>query len=314
MAFQPGHAGVDLFFTLSGFIILFVHRPDIGNRFRLAHYAQRRFNRVFPLYWLALALTALMSAAGRHGTVSIGDLAWSATLLPSLSEPVLGVAWTLQFEIVFYLVFAALVANRRAGAGLFAIWLLLIVATAAGAPTRFIPGQLCGFYGGEFFVGMMAAHALRSWRIPAPGVVLAAGAGAFSVALTLESMGVLNGFGLCARFAYAIPAGVLIVGVAEKERSGRLQVSPWLRTLGAASYSIYLFQFIFIGAFWQALGASGLDHHAPKPMLFLGMAAFTIAGGVLVAQFVERPLLTFANGIWQTSRPAAVRVDAAAER
>ena len=294
-AFQAGHSGVDLFFTLSGFIILFVHRQDIGRPFRLTHYARRRFNRVFPLYWLALGLTAAMSAAGRHGAPALGHLAWSATLLPSFSEPVLGVAWTLQFEIVFYLIFAALIANRQAGAGLLASWLVLIVATAAGFGAGFIPGQVSGFYGGEFFAGMLVAQALHCWRIPKPRLLLAAGAGAFAAALVLESAGILNGFGLSARFAYAIPAGLLIMAVAELERSGSLQVWQWLRTLGGASYSIYLFQFVFIGALWQALVAARLDRHTPTQLLVLAMAAFAIGGGVLVARFVERPLLRFAQ-------------------
>ena len=51
--FQFGHAGVDLFFVLSGFIILFVHFRDIGQPGRLSYYANRRFTRVMPTYWVA---------------------------------------------------------------------------------------------------------------------------------------------------------------------------------------------------------------------------------------------------------------------
>jgi peptidoglycan/LPS O-acetylase OafA/YrhL len=55
---QCGHAGVDLFFVLSGFIILFVHEKGLGRPGRWTHYAGRRFNRVFPTYWIALGLTS----------------------------------------------------------------------------------------------------------------------------------------------------------------------------------------------------------------------------------------------------------------
>jgi exopolysaccharide production protein ExoZ len=65
-AFQAGHAGVDLFFVISGFIILFVHHRDIGQPSRLCHYLGRRFNRVMPLYWVALGLTVGLSAVGGH--------------------------------------------------------------------------------------------------------------------------------------------------------------------------------------------------------------------------------------------------------
>ena len=144
-AFQAGHAGVDLFFVLSGFIILFVHRRDIGQPGRLQHYLGRRFNRVMPLYWLVLALTIGMSVAGRHDAPSLPWLLWSAALLPSLSEPLLGIAWTLQFEVVFYAAFAVLIVSRGAGLALLAVWFAWIVAAALGLDSTGVPGSLCGF-------------------------------------------------------------------------------------------------------------------------------------------------------------------------
>ena len=48
--FKFGHAGVDFFFVLSGFIIFHVHRTDLGNPARLGKYLARRFVRIFPTY------------------------------------------------------------------------------------------------------------------------------------------------------------------------------------------------------------------------------------------------------------------------
>ena len=98
------------------------------------------------------------------------------------------------------------------------------------------------------------------------------------------------------------------------ERSGSLQVWRWLRTIGGASYSIYLFQFVFIGALWQALCASGLDRRAPTPLLFFGLATCAIAGGVLVSRVVERPLLRFVQGAWKEVRLPFPRFGAASEK
>ena len=47
--FELGHLGVDLFFVLSGFIIVHVHGDDIGRPERARDYAWRRFARVWPL-------------------------------------------------------------------------------------------------------------------------------------------------------------------------------------------------------------------------------------------------------------------------
>ena len=65
-AFQFGHAGVDLFFVISGFVILFVHWEDIGRPQRISRYAGRRLTRILPIYWVALALTIASRAASLH--------------------------------------------------------------------------------------------------------------------------------------------------------------------------------------------------------------------------------------------------------
>lgn len=295
-AFQAGHAGVDLFFTISGFIILFVHRPDIGQPGRLAHYLGRRFTRVVPLYWIALALTLGMGLAGGHALPASARLLWSAALLPSLQEPLLGIAWTLQFEVVFYAAFAVLILHRRAGLASMAAWLACIVLALSGIGVAGVPPQLHDVYGLEFFMGMAAAQWLHRGAVPSPRLVAGAGAALFAAMLALESAGLLDGYGVAARFAYGVPAALLIVGVGAAERAGRLAVPGWLRTLGGASYSIYLFQFVFIGLAWQACLAAGLDRRVPDLVLFAALAGVALAGGTVMARLVERPLLRLMRG------------------
>ena len=62
--FQFGHAGVDLFFVISGFIILFVHYDDIGRPERVGRYLGRRLSRIMPAYWVALTFTIVLSLGG----------------------------------------------------------------------------------------------------------------------------------------------------------------------------------------------------------------------------------------------------------
>ena len=59
-----GHAGVDFFFVLSGFIILFAHWEDVGVRAALPRYAERRCTRIFPLYWPVLAAYFALAVLG----------------------------------------------------------------------------------------------------------------------------------------------------------------------------------------------------------------------------------------------------------
>ncbi len=295
--FQVGHAGVDLFFVISGFIILFVYRGDIDRPRRLPHYLARRFTRVVPLYWVGLAMSVVLATAGGH-PVALPRLALSATLLPTVAEPVMGIAWTLQYEAVFYAVFAVLILHRPVGLALLAAWLAWIAAAACGLEADGVPSALFGSYGLEFFMGMGmgVAQALhRGWAPPARltakvGLLLPGGAG------VLEGVGMLDGYGALARLAYGLPVALLVLGVAAADRAGDLTVPGWLRRIGGASYSIYLFQFVFIGVAWQAWRAAGLDRHAPAFACFLALSTAGVAGGLATARLVEQPLLRLIRG------------------
>ena len=297
-AFQFGHAGVDLFFVISGFIIFFVHKADIGAPGRLGHYLSRRFSRVMPLYWVALCVTLLMGAAGRHALPAWPGIIWSFTLLPSIDPPTLGVAWTLQFELVFYAVFALLILDRRLGIAVLAAWIVWVLAAWAGigGGGGTIPDSLYDTYNFEFVLGMGVAFCLHRVQLPRPHWLFVIGVAAFCAAAAAENLGVIDGYAASSRLAYGIPSALLVAGLAEIDRSGGLRVPGWLRLLGGASYSIYLFQFVFIGTAWQLWLAAGLGRWRQGWASFPLLVAASLLGGILVARLVEQPLLRAIRG------------------
>ncbi len=98
-----------------------------------------------------------------------------------------------------------------------------------------------------------------------------------------------------------------MLGVAAAERAGSLVVPRWLSALGSASYSIYLFQFVFIGITWQAFLVSGQADRLPASALFLLLAGASLVGGVVVARTVERPLQGLLRRHGWTIRLAVLR-------
>jgi exopolysaccharide production protein ExoZ len=293
--FQFGHAGVDLFFVLSGFIILHVHYHDIGRPARLGHYLNRRFTRVMPIYWVALAMTIAMAAGG--GLPNLSDLAWSVTLLPSNKILILEIAWTLRHEIVFYALFCILIINRTAGIATFGAWLILILLGTSGTfAMNWLPGSTYNAFNFEFFLGMAAAFALRSVKVPSPRLVLAIGLALFTAAALAEDLQLFDGYAAAGRLVYGLPAALIVVGVAASDRDAPIKVPRLLRTLGAASYSIYLFQFVFIGILWKLWLAVDLDQVAPPVASFPLLAAGGIAGGVLASRLIEYPLMRLIRG------------------
>ena len=74
-------------------------------------------------------------------------------------------------------------------------------------------------------------------------------------------------------------------------RTDALPIPSWLRILGSASYSIYLFQFVFIGIAWKLWLAAGLDREVPHGLAFVPLAVAGIGGGILMSRCVEHPLI-----------------------
>lgn len=126
--FGPGATmGVDLFFLISGFIMVHTTRARDGSWKDTAAFAIKRISRIWPVWIVALLLCAL-SSPDRHAFVvdpaKRSSLLHSMVFVPAAGAPmdvapvygfpVLGVGWTLNYEMYFYAVFA--------GSMLFARW------------------------------------------------------------------------------------------------------------------------------------------------------------------------------------------------
>ncbi|MBO1076604.1 acyltransferase [Roseomonas sp. 1311] len=290
MMLQFGHAGVDFFFVISGFIICFVHGADIGRPARIEHYVRQRFTRLMPVYWIATALTLAAIALTGRALPSVDAILWSITLLPLDYEAVLGIAWTLQHEMLFYAVFGILILNLKAGLVLLAAWLSVVVTSLTGADTG-LPRTVVESYNLQFLFGMAAALILRSGPVRSPRLLLTAGIALFGMAGMLENVEVLDGYSTAARFAYGVPSALILIGLVEMERLNALRVPAVLQILGASSYSLYLFHILCIGVAWQVLAATALNQMLPPFLLLLLLALSGILGGVVISFAVERPLI-----------------------
>lgn len=300
---QFGHAGVDFFFVLSGFIILFVHRKDIGTAPRLSHYAERRFTRVFPLFWFALAVWTVLAMLSHSGdAVTPGKLVLQASLLFYTGD--LGVAWTLRHEILFYLIFAMAILNRRVGIAVFGIW---FAAIGIGWIADYTPENpalvlVLSTFNIEFLFGMAAAYAVQTWSINRPGVLLGTGILVFLGFGLCENVGIAFGYGKLAQVVYGLSSMLVVIGLARTEAAGTLRVPAVMRHLGAASYSIYLFHLSFIGIVYKVLGVSGLLSRLPVGLTYALLVAGGVTGGVLVSRIVEYPLMKFIGRMFNRYR------------
>ncbi len=295
--FQFGRVGVDFFFVLSGFIIAYAHYKDIGCPARLRHYLMRRFSRVMPTYWIALALTLMLGGCA----VSAFDITSAALLLPSSQGSPVIVAWTLQYEWVFYAAFAFLIVCKKVGVSVLVLWLVWIAVSLRGQNSPWVPQFLYGPLNIEFFLGMGAAYWLRNCTVTAPRAVLVLGFGLLCAVAIADRSGNLDSVDLC-QIPYGIAAAVIVVGMVGSEQRGLISVPTILRSLGAASYSIYLFHLPFITFVWAFWLAAGLDKSMTPSASFLPLVIGGVGGGMLMSRLVEFPLMRLLRGGFSRSQ------------
>ena len=301
-----GYAGVDLFFAISGFIIVYSHFDHLGNRAKLPGYIFRRAWRIFPVLWFAMFATAglLYYVANQPQFTTGWPHDWFEWLL-LLPRPdgnrVLPVAWSLSYEVMFYLAFSLLLLlPKRFAWGLGVSW----VAVVLGAKVfDYEPASSYGKmpfspYVLEFLGGAFAAVLVKRGyaRGPRTCLVVAIAWAVLIVWLLAESTADAFSAQTWYRVLAFGPASVLIVYAMAAGEQKRWR---WLRIIGDASYSIYLYHSIF---FVCALFASfGISHRFWPHLVWLGiMFGSGVGGGLLMYYFVERPLT---NAIKRRPRP-----------
>jgi exopolysaccharide production protein ExoZ len=293
-----GHAGVQFFFVLSGFIFLWVHAKDIGRPRQLLPYFQRRIERVYPVYWIVtlilLPFFLLVPGFGQPYHKQFMPLVYSLLLIPQDHPPHLGVGWTLVHEVFFYLAFASLLVNRWLGTLLLSAWGGLIMGTLmlreeVPFPWSFYlsPNNLL------FLAGVLAAVLVRRWEMLRGETgfrLFALGNALFLLAASQEHRYLHHEHWLPV-LSYGTAAFLIVVG-ANSERCQRwFRPQVLLLFLGDASYSIYLTHFPVLTLSGKLLKRSGWVATIPAELLFLAISLAGVIAGCCFYLCVERPLL-----------------------
>lgn len=307
---QFGHAGVDFFFVLSGFIIYYVHNKDFNTPSRLINYTQRRFTRIYPLYWFVIILTFVLEVIfSKNHKPDLSVVLNSATLLPTLGDPYIGVAWTLQHEIIFYAIFSIAIINYRIGLIAFLTWITAFIANwllGYSSHENAALNRILSPYSIQFFLGMFSAWiTLRNQKTSEyfkdnsedvkkmrrnAKLIIIIGLFSFLMFGFAENLNMYDKNSVFARCAYGISSTLIIIGLATAGEIKNKRVLKIATILGSASFSIYLTHYIFIGIIYKLLEISGLFTSFYVWFTYLLLLASGIAGGVIISHYIEHPL------------------------
>jgi exopolysaccharide production protein ExoZ len=317
MSFDFGNAGVDIFFLISGFIIAHVSRRDDAGR--PGGFLLKRLIRIVPLYWmLTLALFVVAqkapSLAGAGGQPDLAMLLKSLLFAPYLDgsgamHPVLFMGWTLDYEMFFYVVFAAALLARREIVRLLLVTAVLLGLVAAGLALR-PQGPVAQTYTDplmiEFVAGMWLSLALRAMPKTLPPAAVALLLTLSAAALAALALGDIHWPGLPREIKWGLPALVLVASVLALQSAGVTIRSRGLLLLGEASYAIYLthpFLIKIVTLAYQKLHVGGL---AVQAAALLGLYVLVGVVGVAVHLIVERPLIHWLRRRFLPRAPASV--------
>lgn len=242
--FGLGAAGVHIFFCISGFVMVYTSFCHDGP-FRPGDFLLKRALRIYPIYWLCAAAYLLVHVA-THSSYPIGlrETLGALVLLPDDAPAIIGPAWTLAFEVYFYLCFAIfMIAGFRAGLIALTGFFLACMALAIVAHVPLHPIMT-----NSLLLEFVAGAWLGRFAITRPAW-LAAG---WPVALLLGIAGFAAGYAvgydrLPSALVWGVPSLLVLTGAIGIEAAGRLpRAMTRLAFLGDGSYFLYLSHILLI--------------------------------------------------------------------
>jgi peptidoglycan/LPS O-acetylase OafA/YrhL len=286
-----GYLGVDFFFVLSGFIIMYTHMEDERSAPAIRSYVFKRLVRIFTPYLpISIAMIALYDVL--PGFSASGDrdfsLASSILLVPAEYPPALSVAWTLVHEMQFYAFFLLFYVSRRALiAGLFMWMCVTLISNLMFTPVGWARYPL-SLLNVEFMFGVLAAWMVRARvvRIP-PGFLVFTGVTLASAMLAIMDVDV-DSLSV-ARLFFAFGLSLVVFGFALREKKCSLAWPSLLLLVGNASYSIYLVHSPLLSVSQRLAGGLALGW---LQALIFGVVVSVFVGW-LYYRCIEQPALRF---------------------
>lgn len=294
----PWMAGVDIFFVVSGFIMVHASAGLFGQPQAARTFLLRRLVRIVPLYWLVTTVFLVVVAfrsdvlntlpAGWHEVVA-SYFFWPMQRVDGNIQPVFSLGWTLNHEMQFYLLFAAALLLRQSAKMTVAIvtcvLVLLVIRTMSGTQSVALT-----FWGSpivlEFAIGMaIGLVRAQGWRMGILSRLFLAILGL----LLLVMQTVLPGSAMQVLLLSGLAATCLVAAAA----LGRPSETPdmpgrgWLVALGDASYALYLTHPFVLRGLRFLLGGMGLAGTVLAIVLMLLAASLA---ALVIHRWFERPL------------------------
>lgn len=308
---MPGAMGVDLFFIISGFIMFYSTADSDGSPGDVARFVIKRFARVWPVYVVATLASIFVRSGGVayfHGAAN--RLAFWHTLGMLPADPhqppyfalTLPVGWTLEFEMYFYMIFAASMLFKRLRWFVLSAWVLLTVILVPLGERGFdmSVGRDLGYSIGylsivtspfvlEFLAGVLIGWLYRQERIRIRSRQVAWHVLGLSAAFVLWAV-YSRAVSVHGPANYGWPLALMVLAIAVASKTVPIRVPALCVWLGSISYSLYLTHLIAQGLVAQALQKAGIEGLWHSWSFIFLSTAFALSLAALSHHYLEQGL------------------------
>jgi peptidoglycan/LPS O-acetylase OafA/YrhL len=292
-----GYLGVNLFFLISGYVVLLSAQGKTVNQFFIS-----RATRLYPAFWAACTLTFIVERIWGAATAAlhmpeqlhatIGQYIFNMTMFYGFLDvaAIDSAYWSLTIEILFYTLISILMAYGllRHINSFLALWLVYIalplVRLSSGGillPDLFFPDYAPYFVAGMVF--FLLQQQGRTWV--RYGLLI----GSYLLSLRagiVEMHKLENTFQVALSPLVVLTANTIFFGLFALVISRLINFSrfTWLANLGALTYPLYLIHSNIGYIIFHRLGAV-----ANKYVLLSGTLALMLAAAYIIHIFIEKP-------------------------
>lgn len=292
-----GAAGVDLFFIISGFIMVYI---TYNKKLDIKDFLLKRVIRIYPIFWFYATIALILflinpnmiNRSSEHPTLILP----SYLLIPytEFTNLVL-VAWTLVYEIHFYLIFSLSLILSNKYRYIVAGLILSIAALSSlfdyeSYYLKYITDPIIL----EFLLGMIVYFIIFKREDRLTFFIL-------SIFLISSILFLLINDSLPDRVLYyGVPAFTLMLIVLYMDTikligKGNNRISKILMSLGNSSYSLYLSHIFCIGAGMLVFNKLNVINNLTSQILIFSLAIGSVLWGFISYKFIENPLINKLN-------------------
>ncbi|GAA3402751.1 acyltransferase family protein [Paenibacillus hodogayensis] len=292
---RMGRSGAyTFFFVLTGYLMTAIYGKHRGDVSMFGTFLLKRLARIYPLYILIMAAVVpvfiLMPSFGvgfeREPSAIVGSL----LLWPQANGPILPVAWSLSYIVMFYLAFSlCFLLKEKVLVAIGSSWITIIALNAAGwivikqsAAIQFLfnPIHL------EFFVGVAVAVAVKRRKWSHDGWWMAAGTALFVLLWIVRHE--WPDF-LQVDMAHTVPSALLLLGIVTWRGPQPKLLKP-LAAMGDASYSILLVSLPAMSVTFKLARTAHVPDWAGASMTITVCFLLALGLCLLFYRWIERPL------------------------